>query len=79
MGGLLRSKRDVEEWEKVLNNKLWNLSNDNILPALRLSYHYLPSHLKQCFAFCAIFPKDYHFKKQELVLLWMAEGYLIDL
>ena len=24
--------------------------------------------------FCSIFPKDYEFKEQELVLLWMAEG-----
>uniref|UniRef100_A0A2C9UZ40 Disease resistance RPP13-like protein 1 n=1 Tax=Manihot esculenta TaxID=3983 RepID=A0A2C9UZ40_MANES len=78
MGGLLRSKTDVEEWEKVLNSKLWNLTSDNIFPALRLSYHYLPSHLKQCFAYCAMFPKDYNFKKQELVFLWMAEGLLVQ-
>ncbi|KAF2323761.1 hypothetical protein GH714_036853 [Hevea brasiliensis] len=78
MGGLLRSKTDVEEWKKVLNNKLWNLTSDSILPALRLSYHYLPSHIKQCFAYCAMFPKDYNFKKQELVFLWMAEGLLVQ-
>ncbi|KAL9349273.1 hypothetical protein Peur_056528 [Populus x canadensis] len=77
LGGLLRTQRDVGEWEKILKSNLWDLPKDNILPSLRLSYLYLPPHLKQCFAYCAIFPKDYSFRKDELVLLWMAEGFLV--
>ncbi|KAJ4822555.1 hypothetical protein Tsubulata_128779 [Turnera subulata] len=78
MGGLLRSGRDAKEWEKILRSNIWDLRNDNIIPALRLSYLYLPPHLKQCFAYCAMFPKDFEFRKEDLVLWWMAEGFIIQ-
>lgn len=76
LGGLLRSKETKEEWSDVLNSKIWDLPNDNILPVLRLSYYHLPPHLKHLFAYCSIFPKDYDFEKNELVCLWMGEGFL---
>ncbi|XVE78893.1 hypothetical protein DITRI_Ditri14bG0014900 [Diplodiscus trichospermus] len=80
VGGLLRSKGDVTDWRSVLESNIWDLSNedDNIVPALLLSYYYLPSHLKRCFAYCAIFPKDYVFEIETLVQLWMAEGLLLQ-
>ncbi|CAL5331129.1 unnamed protein product [Camellia sinensis] len=78
LGGLLRSKVRDEEWINVLRSKIWDLphTKSDILPALRLSYHDLPSHLKQCFAYCSIIPNDYEFEEEELVLLWMAEGFI---
>ncbi|KAJ9550087.1 hypothetical protein OSB04_022630 [Centaurea solstitialis] len=78
LGTMLWEKRDDhEQWEEVLNSEIWDLPNENqILPALRLSYYDLPSHLKQLFAYCSLFPKDYLFDKNNLVLLWMAQGFL---
>ncbi|XP_057510348.1 putative disease resistance RPP13-like protein 1 [Actinidia eriantha] len=76
LGGLLQCKPSESEWKNVLNSKIWELKGSDILPALRLSYHHLPPHLKQCFAYCAILPKDYEFVEEEIVLLWMAEGFI---
>ncbi|KEH30308.1 NB-ARC domain disease resistance protein [Medicago truncatula] len=50
-GNLLRRKFSQHEWVKILETNMW------CLPALRLSYHNLPSNLKRCFSYCSIFPK----------------------
>uniref|UniRef100_A0A251SVB6 Putative NB-ARC, P-loop containing nucleoside triphosphate hydrolase n=1 Tax=Helianthus annuus TaxID=4232 RepID=A0A251SVB6_HELAN len=89
IGRLLRTRSDKEDWDDVLNSEIWDIetgndiengndkeNRDKILPALKLSYHDLPADLKQLFAYCSLFPKDFLFDKEDLVLLWMAEGFL---
>ncbi|KAH7571109.1 hypothetical protein JRO89_XS05G0254600 [Xanthoceras sorbifolium] len=78
LGSLLRSSIDENKWKNVRDNDIWNLvQNENdILPILKLSYDYLPSHLKSCLALCSLFPKDYEFWDFELVPIWMANGLL---
>ncbi|GJR09411.1 NB-ARC domains-containing protein [Tanacetum coccineum] len=77
LGSLLRTKTDEEDWKQLLNNEIWTLEDGGgILPALRLSYYDLSARLKQLFAYCCLIPKDYVFEKDDLILLWMAEGFL---
>eukprot|EP00256_Glycine_max_P045444 XP_006597652.2 LOW QUALITY PROTEIN: disease resistance protein RGA2 [Glycine max] len=78
LGGLLRFKRNKNEWLNVKESNLLELShNENsIIPVLRLSYLNLPIQHKQCFAYCAIFPKDESIRKQYLIELWMANGFI---
>ncbi|XP_017431426.2 putative disease resistance protein At3g14460 [Vigna angularis] len=78
MGSLLYNKSSLLEWKSIMKNEIWDFSENesDILPALRLSYFHLPSHLKKCFAFCALFPKGYWFDKEWLIQLWMAQNFL---
>ncbi|CAL9021675.1 unnamed protein product [Prunus brigantina] len=80
LGSLMRFKREEQQWLFMQNSDLWKLDacQNKVLPALMLSYIHLPSHLKQCFAFCSIFPRNYEFKKQKLIYLWMAEGLILQ-
>nr|XP_028955146.1 putative disease resistance RPP13-like protein 1 [Malus domestica]XP_028955147.1 putative disease resistance RPP13-like protein 1 [Malus domestica] len=75
LGSLLGCNLDYKEWNHILDSNLWDLPHANsVLPSLRLSYHYLPSYLKRCFAYCSIFPKGYELEKENVILLWVAEG-----
>ncbi|XP_047338556.1 putative disease resistance protein RGA3 [Impatiens glandulifera] len=76
-GGQLGFKNDINEWCKIRDNEIWKISQNeesDLLPILRLSYYELPYHLRRCFVFCAIFPKDAEIKKEILIQLWMAHG-----
>ncbi|XP_056165793.1 putative disease resistance protein RGA3 [Syzygium oleosum] len=78
LAGLLRGKYDPQYWKNILKSQIWDLPEERneILPALKLSYLHLPSNLRRCFAYCAIFPKDYEIERDELIRLWSAEGFL---
>ncbi|XP_022867530.1 putative disease resistance RPP13-like protein 1, partial [Olea europaea var. sylvestris] len=77
LGGLLRTMDSPKEWEDVLNSEIWIAEGKTkILPSLKLSYQYLRPELKRCFAYCALFPKDYELDKSTLVYLWIAKGFL---
>ncbi|KAI5559482.1 hypothetical protein BDE02_17G113400 [Populus trichocarpa] len=78
LGNLMRLKKREDQWIAVKESEIWDLREEasEILPALRLSYTNLSPHLKQCFAYCAIFPKDHRMRREELVALWMANGFI---
>ncbi|KAL6638856.1 hypothetical protein ACP70R_023492 [Stipagrostis hirtigluma subsp. patula] len=71
---LLRNNLDLDHWNRVLESKEWESRGEEneIMPALKLSYDYLPFHLQQCFVYCALFPQDYNFGRSELINFWIG-------
>ncbi|EYU40935.1 hypothetical protein MIMGU_mgv1a027109mg [Erythranthe guttata] len=77
VGGFLRGK-SIDEWLSIEKNWLSDLGDENLVSnILKLSFNHLSSpSLKRCFAYCSIFPKGFDLEKEQLVGLWMAEGFL---
>jgi Leucine-rich repeat (LRR) protein len=78
IGSLLYFKNSEADWLYFKNNELYKITQDDnsIFPILKLSYDQLPSQLKQCFAFCSVFPKDYEIEVELLIQLWTAQGFI---
>nr|XP_016483216.1 PREDICTED: putative disease resistance protein RGA3 [Nicotiana tabacum] len=75
LGSSLHMETKEWEWHEVKNHEMWNSNqNDNISPALIVSYERLPSNLKVCLAYCSILPKDCVIEIDKLIQLWVAEG-----
>ncbi|KAH0992691.1 hypothetical protein GBA52_004174 [Prunus armeniaca] len=79
LGGILCSKKTPVEWSKVKDNRIWDLpkTGDRIMSVLKLSFDNLESPaLKQCFSYCSAFIKDEVMERDDLIQLWMAQGFL---
>ncbi|KAJ3694194.1 hypothetical protein LUZ60_009674 [Juncus effusus] len=78
LGSLLNSNKNERHWRAIMTSEIWELPQreNDILPALKLSYLYLPAHLKQCFSFCSLFPKDYNLRKNFLIDMWVSQGFI---
>ncbi|XVF30981.1 hypothetical protein REPUB_Repub16aG0106000 [Reevesia pubescens] len=77
LGGLLKGKPRREEWLYVLKSEIWSsYVKQEIFTPFLLSYYDLDPTIRQCLLYCAIFPKNYKIRKDELIQHWMAQGYL---
>ncbi|CAN6374718.1 unnamed protein product [Urochloa humidicola] len=78
VGALLKRNINVDNWTNILNNQEWKSLQvkGGIMPALKISYDYLPEPLKQCFRYCCLFPKDYHIHEAKLIRIWISQGFV---
>ncbi|GLU11223.1 hypothetical protein SLE2022_279830 [Rubroshorea leprosula] len=78
LGGLLRFKTGIQGWENVLNSELWRMEmvHKDVFVPLLLSYYDLPSPVRQCFTYLAVYPKDAFLYTCNMISHWMAQGYL---
>ncbi|KAM3195556.1 hypothetical protein ACQJBY_071600 [Aegilops geniculata] len=75
LGKVLRRDHNPDFWTTILDNNEWKHRTDeyDIMPALMISYKYLPEHLQRCFSYCSLFPKYYRYEKERLVNIWIAQ------
>ncbi|XP_047084865.1 putative disease resistance protein RGA3 [Lolium rigidum] len=76
---VLATKEKTENgWRKFIDGSAWSVDNlpTELRGALYLSYDDLPSHLKQCFLYCALYPEDGLLYRDYLVMHWVAEGFI---
>lgn len=81
IGSLLSARsKEKSEWEKVVNDLDWEFNTNPDIhqwrSALSLSYKDLPCSLKNCFLYCCMFPKDDVIKRNRIIRLWIAEGFI---
>ncbi|KAK4551362.1 hypothetical protein RGQ29_032385 [Quercus rubra] len=81
IASLLSTKASENDWRYFRSSLLLEITQEegkenDILSTLKLSYNHLPSYLKQCFAYCRLFPKDYKIDVTTLINLWAAQGFI---
>ncbi|KAL5570591.1 hypothetical protein UlMin_027166 [Ulmus minor] len=79
LGSLMSFKEPTrEDWNYVLKSELWELKKfeEEVFIPLMLSYYDLPPLEKRCFLFCSYFPKDHSIRRDDLIQLWLSQGYL---
>ncbi|KAK1698404.1 hypothetical protein QYE76_015101 [Lolium multiflorum] len=80
LGHTLQSMK-FSEWKSIRDSDIWNVSSlkdtssSQVLASLKLSYSVMPSYLKLCFAYCAIFPKGHKIIKDDLIRQWVSLGF----
>ncbi|KAL6313622.1 hypothetical protein AAG906_006991 [Vitis piasezkii] len=78
IGRALAGSTAPEEWKmKAQMFKNQSYESQGIYSVLELSYDKLPSDtIKSCFIYCSLFPEDHEICCDQLIELWIGEGFL---
>ncbi|KAK2640494.1 hypothetical protein Ddye_028289 [Dipteronia dyeriana] len=78
LGGLLSNKTQLAKWKAVRDHIWQHLKKDSIhIPNLFvLSFNDLNYQLKLSFLYLSLFPEDFEIKVNQLIQLWVAEGFV---
>ncbi|KAI9099578.1 hypothetical protein K1719_024583 [Acacia pycnantha] len=82
VGTAMAGVKSVEAWEHSINNltdSSWTAlsSETEVFLVLKISYDRLPDEThKKCFLYCALYPEDYFISVDDLIRVWIGEGFL---
>ncbi|XP_051119047.1 disease resistance protein SUMM2-like [Andrographis paniculata] len=84
VGRAMAGKKDPRDWDMAVKklrrdpSKIMGVE-DHVYHVLKFSYDSLPSDtIRLCFSYCCIFPEDFEIDIEDLLDLWIAEGFLED-
>ncbi|KAL6843803.1 hypothetical protein ACP4OV_026374 [Aristida adscensionis] len=77
-GMLLKGERSIDRWNSTLKKETWKSLqlNNGIMNSLKLSFDELPYSIQQCLLYCSIFPQNHDFLSNELVSVWISQGFV---
>ncbi|XP_034696450.1 probable disease resistance protein At5g43730 [Vitis riparia] len=82
IGRAMASRKTPRKWEQaiqVLKSYPAKFSGmgDQVFPILKFSYDHLDNDTtKSCFLYCSIFPEDHEIWNEDLIDLWIGEGFM---
>ncbi|TVU14834.1 hypothetical protein EJB05_38330 [Eragrostis curvula] len=78
-GNILRKCLTAEHWNNIMENEDWKSLQHSrgIMASLKLSYDQLSYELQQCFLYCSIFPYNYQFVAEDLIDIWISQGFVL--
>ena len=82
IGRAMADKKTPQEWERAIQMlrtypSKFSGMGDHVFPVLKFSYDNLTNDtIKTCFLYLAIFPEDHQILDQDLIFLWIGEGFL---
>jgi hypothetical protein len=68
----LQRNKSLDFWERTANLDVLN----ETMGALWWSYQQLGTDIRRCFEYCSTFPRGYMLKRDMLVHLWIAQGFV---
>ena len=84
IGRAMVDKKTPQRWDRAVQvlrtyPSTFAGMEDKVFPILAFSYDSLYNDtIKSCFRYCSMFPSDYEILEDELIELWIGEGFLIE-
>ncbi|XP_004242252.1 putative late blight resistance protein homolog R1C-3 [Solanum lycopersicum] len=77
-GMLAKMDRKSSLWLKVANDLSSLALGEQSMKVIQSSYDHLENHLKPCLLYMALFPEDHKITVDDLLKLWMAEEFVLN-
>ena len=82
IGRSMANRKTPRDWEQAIQALKSYPANfagmeDQVFRILKFSYNHLDNDIiKSCFLYCSIFPEDHSIENEDLINLWIGEGFL---